>query len=152
MTKTFDEWQSIFASASIRDLAIYVARGMDGKELNEVTAVYARFVALAFHDELLAHHDRALAACWARVVESMIRIVLEGQSDTLNRFLLARNSSLKLAAEWGYGSVGFIATHEPSNLFEKTFAADGEDSARNEERDRRNFLMSAAFGREIDVA
>ena len=96
--------------------------------------------------------DRAIAACWARAVESIVFITLENQPETLQRFLSAKSASLEYAAEWGYGSVGFIATHEPSDLLDKTFALEGANRVRDDERDRQHFLLSAAFGREADVS
>lgn len=150
MTKSFDELQSYFANASVRDLAIKIAHGVNGTSVNEFTAIYARFLDLAFHDKTTSHNDRALAACWAKVVESIISITMEDRPDVLTPFVKARNASLEHAVEWGYGSVGYIACHEPSALGEKIFAPDDEKSLRNEEHDRSNFLLSIAFGRQDD--
>ena len=151
MTKSFDDWQSYFANASIRDLVIQIAHGVNGTEANEFTAIYAKFLDLAFHDKTTSHNDRALAACWAKVAESIISIAMEDRPDVLTPFARARNASLELAVEWGYGSVGYVATHEPHALGEKIFASDDEKSIRNEERSRSNFLLDIAFGRQDDA-
>ena len=152
MNKSLDKHSGVFADNSVHDLAIHVPRGVNGKALNEPTALYARFLEIAFHDKKSTNHDRALAACWVRAVESIVFISLENQPDTLQRFLFAKSASLEYAAEWGYGSVGFIATHEPLNLLDKTFAPEGANRTRDAERDRQHFLLGTAFGREADVS
>ena len=47
----------VFADNSVRDLGIYVARGVNGKTLNELTALYVRFLEIAFHDKKSTNQD-----------------------------------------------------------------------------------------------
>lgn len=87
----------------------------------------------------------------ARAVESVIRIALEDQPKILDGFLSAGAACLARADEWGYGIVGFIAVNDSANLFEKILAPDGEISERTIVRERSEFLMNVALGRQVDA-
>ena len=150
MTQSYSEWESHFHSFSLKQLVADVGKGVSEKTFNELAAVYSRFLNIGLHDPNTSDNDRAMAACWARSLEFLIKIGIEHDLTILAKFMEARNARLQYASEWGYGSVGYIAVNEPNNVCVKTFAADGENAERDDERDRRHFLMSAAFGRESD--
>ena len=150
MTQSCSEWESHFHAFSLKQFVAVVGNGVFEKSFNELAAVYSRFIKIGLHDPDTSDNGRAIAACWARSLEFLIRMGIEHDPTVLAQFMEARDASLQYASDWGYGSVGYIAVNEPSNVMAKTFAADGENADRDDERDRRHFLMSAAFGRESD--
>ena len=145
---------TIFANRCLDELIPHLGRGFNGTTFNELAAAYERMLEIAFHDVSTPHEDRALAATWANVLESLLVLTLVGHEQLLRPFMEARNSSKQLAEKYGYGSIGWVAIHEPENVISRVWPDD--ESPQNPERasvdERRMFLLSVAFGRAVDAS
>lgn len=142
----------MYENYSINELIPHLGRGFNGATFNELTAAYVRMLGIAFHDVATANFDRALAASWANVIESLIVLTLVGKEHLIRPFMEARNNSKQYAENYGYGSVGWVAFHDPENVMNHIWPND--ESLQSHERalveERRTFLLSVAFGRMVD--
>lgn len=145
---------TMFEGCCIDELISHLGRGFNGTTFNVLTAAYVRMLEIAFHDVATANLDRAQAASWANVIESLIVLTLVGQEQLLRPFMEARNNSKQYAENYGYGSIGWVAVHDPKNVMNHIWPND--ESLQNPERalvdERRTFLLSVAFGRVVDTS
>ena len=136
------------------ELISHLGRGFNGTTFNELTAAYVRMLEIAFHDASTPNADRALAATWANALESLIVLTLVGNEQLLRPFMEARNSSKQHAEKYGYGSIGWVAIRDPTNVMNRIWPDD--KSLQNSEQasvdERRTFLLSVAFGRAVDTS
>ena len=145
---------TMFPNHCLEELIPHLCRGFDGTTFNEFAAAYERMLEITFHDVATPNEDRALAASWAKVLESLIILTLVGHEHLLQPFMEARNSSKQLAEKYGYGSIGWVAIHDLNNVMSRVWT--GDESTQNPNREsvneRRRFLLSVAFGRTDDAS
>lgn len=145
---------TMFAGRCLDELIPHLGRGFNGTTFGEFADAYRRMLEIAFHDVSTPNEDRALAATWARVLESLIVLTLVGHEQLLRPFMEARNSSKQNAEKYGYGSIGWVAIHDPKNVMNRIWPDD--ESLQHPERasvdERRTFLLSVAFGRVGDAS
>lgn len=149
MTASFEEVQARLESATLRQLIILAAGGLDGRSFNEVAALRERLLDLAFHELQKTTSDRLLAATWARAIDSAIMLMLESKHASLSGYLNARDQSKSYALERGFGSFPFNTRAEPdpvavSENFMRTVC--GDDIAPEGVRELRVLLAYVAFG------
>ena len=140
---------TMFADHCLDEMIPHLGRALNVTTFNELCAAYVRMLEITFHDISTPNDDRALAAAWANVLESLVVLTLVGHEHLLPSFTEARNLSKVHAEKYGYGSIGWIAIHDPENVMSRVWPDD--ESLQNPERsavdERRMFLLSVAFGR-----
>jgi len=145
---------TMFANHCLDELIPHLCRGFNGTTFNEFAAAYERMLEITFHDVATPNEDRALAASWAKILESLVVLTLVGHEHLLQPFMEARNSSKQLAEKYGYGSIGWLAIHDPDNFMSRVWP--GDESPQNPKREsvneHRRFLLSVVFGRTADAS
>ena len=146
------EHSSSFAQQNLNELIFSLARGFNGTTFGELADAYRRMLEIAFDEISTRNDDRALAAAWASVIESLIVLTLVNREQLLKAFIEARNMSKANAEKYGYGSVGWTAIHEPNAMMDRVLGDDAATSqaGKKDIEDRRAFLLSVAFGRVND--
>lgn len=143
----------MFADRCLYELITHLGCGFNGTTFSDFSAAYVRMLEITFHEVSTPNEDRALAATWANVLDSLIVLKLVGHEQLLRSFIGARNLSKLNAEKYGYGSIGWVAIHDPKNMMNRIWPDD--ESLQNPERssvdERRTFLLSAAFGRAVDA-
>jgi hypothetical protein len=154
MQSQSDGNSTMFANRGLDELIPYFGRGFNGTTFNEFADAYLRMLEIAFHDVSTPNQDRALAATWAHVLESLIVLTLVGHERLLRPFMEARNRSKQQAETYGYGSIGWVAMHDSKKAIDRICLDD--ESLQNLKRaavnERRTFLLSVAFGRAADAS
>lgn len=142
-----------FEGRSLDEMIPYLGRGFNETDFNELAAAYVQMLEITFHEASTPSEDRALAAAWATVLESLIVLTLVGHKQLLGPFMDARNASKRNAENYGYGSIGWTAIHDPDGLINRIWPDDEalQHAGRASVQDRRAFLLSVAFGREVDA-
>lgn len=113
--RSIDEWQDHFASQRMEDLIAHAARSFP-QNIAELTALYGRFVDIAFNDATESNHVRVLAACWAKAIESVVEVGFPDGSRAFEAFVAYRDNSKTLAVEHGYGTLNYVARHDAEQL------------------------------------
>lgn len=144
-----EEWEAKFSKLTIEDLIVHLTSAFPDS-IHEITALYGRFIEIAFTDATESNHVRALSASWAKAIESVVEIRFGfGEHEIwFNAFEAYRSHCKTIALEHGYGTAMYTARHEPNGLFRRLFdgVAQGRDVT-----SRATFLASIAFGRESDI-
>ena len=151
MQRSFSDWETFFSAFDSNEIVQHFGKLFVGSSLNELAAARERTLAVAFRERETPHDERATAAAWSNVLESLIVLLLAGRPEMHERFLEARNASMHYASEFGYGSIGYAAIHEPNKIASRVFGDESENPDRQSVADRRAFLMSVAFGRSEDA-
>ena len=151
MQRSFSEWETLFSGRGLGEMIPYLGRVFNGTGFNELAAARERMLDIAFHVRETSHHDRATAASWANVIESLIVLIFIERPEMLDPFMKARNASMARAAQYGFGSLGYIAIHEPGKVANRIWSDESDLSERQDIEERRAFLMSVAFGRSSDA-
>ena len=150
MPVTFEEMQSRLERATLREMILLAASGVQGRTFNELAAMRERLIDIAFNTDESPNEDRALAAVWSRSLESALLIVFEQDPDVRNGYLRARNSSMERALKFGYGTIPYVARTDPKSTFDRIWSGDGDRPEISEMKDRQAFLAGIAFGRGLD--
>lgn len=145
------DWRALFKARPLQELIPYLGRVFNGTTFNEFGAAYERMLEIAFHDPTTPNDDRASAASWANVLDSLIVLTLAGREEMLVLYSKARNSSMTHATRNGYGSLAFVALHDSGNLLNRVWSEEGMTEERQSIEERRAFLLSVAFGRASDA-
>ena len=72
------ENSTMFAGRCLDEMVFHLGRRFNGATFNEFAAAYVRMLEIAFHDVSTPNEDRALAATWAHVLESLIVLTSVG--------------------------------------------------------------------------
>ena len=149
-----DGRSTMFENRGLYELIPTLGRGFQGATFEELADAYLRMLEIAFHDVATPNEDRAQAATWANVLESLIVLSLVGHEQLIRPFMDARNFSKQNAEKYGYGSIGWVAIHDSKNITNRIWPDD--ESLLNPERaavdERRTFLLRVAFGRAVDAS
>jgi hypothetical protein len=153
MPSSSNEWIDRFSGRRIDEMIPYLGRVFQGTSFNELAAAYQKMLEIAFHEHETENDDRADAAAWANVLNSLMVVALVGHEESLKEFLRARNMSMKNAENYGYGSIGYMVRYKPAGP--SSSISDESEDERNLERqlieERRAFLLSVSFGRAVDA-
>ena len=117
MNESIEEWQNHFSSLSIDDLISHVVKQFP-RSIVELTALYGRFISIAFIDATKSNHVRVLAASWAKAIESVVEVGFADGSAGFEAFCAYCNSSKILALEHGYGTPMYRVRHDGKQVFE----------------------------------
>lgn len=144
----------MFENRGLDELIPYFGLGFQGATFEELADAYQRILEIAFHDVTTSNEDRAQAAAWANVLESLIILTLVGHEQLIRPFMDARNISKQNAEKYGYGSIGWVAIHDSKNIMNRIWPDDEllQDPERIAVHERRTFLLSVAFGRAVDAS
>ena len=151
MQHSFSDWSVFFSDHGLHEIIPYVGKFFAGSSFNELAAMRERMLEITFHEHDTPNDERATAASWANILESLIVLLLADRPDMHLRFIEARNASMDRASQYGYGSIGYAALHEPGEVATRIFGDAAESLGRQPVVDRRAFLMSVAFGRSEDA-
>ena len=66
-----DEWQAYFENFKIEELIAHISNAFPST-IAEVTALYGKFIEIAFIETTESNHVRALSAAWAKAIESVV--------------------------------------------------------------------------------
>ncbi len=132
----FEQWKKYFSSHHTGALIVHFAKMTFPCEFTEIVALRHRFIDIAFHEGLTPFPERALAATWARSIESMITICFLDNGPVYDSFVEARNIGMKKALILGYGTVGFDSMHPEQD----------QNANRNIDQYGNPFLAEVAFG------
>lgn len=145
---------TIFENRGLDELIPYLGRGFHGATFGELADAYQRILEIVFHDVTTSNEDRAQAAAWANVLESLIILTLVGHEQLILPLMDARNMSKQNAEKYGYGSIGWVAIHDSKNIMNRIWPDNGllQDPERFAVNERRKFLLSVVFGREVDAS
>lgn len=146
MTVSFAEMQERLQPATLRELIVLVAAGVNGRTFNELAAVRERFLGIAFRDAEVMFSDRSLAAVWSRALDSVLLILLEKKLETKDAYIRARNASKEEALQFGFGSVGQMATSDAQALMRRLSFSGEPDQSNEGIRSLRAHLADIAFG------
>jgi hypothetical protein len=146
MTASFSEMHERLKSATLREIILLVAGGVNGWTFNEIAAVRERLLDIAFRDEAIEFEQRSLAAAWSRTVDSVIMILLENKPETRDTYVRARNVSMEEVLKFGFGSIGNLAVSDPQALMQRLSFSNEEDESTEQTRSLRSHLTSTAFG------
>ncbi len=72
MHKQSAENSAMFAGRCLDEMLLHLGLRFNGTTFSEFAAAYVRMLEFAFHDASTQNEDRALAATWAHVLESLI--------------------------------------------------------------------------------
>jgi hypothetical protein len=151
LQRSFSDWETLFSGRALHEMVPYLGRVFNGTGFNELAAARERMLDIAFHVHETPHDDRATAVSWAVVIESLIVLLFVDRPEMRDLFLNARKSSMARAAQYGYGSLGYVAIHEASEVVNRIWSTESGSSELQAVEERRAFLMSVAFGRSSDA-
>lgn len=140
------EFEEQFSTWPVVPLIKHFASLSAPYDARELTALFGRFVDLAFIEGDVTNASRALAAVWARSLTAFIGYSFEDGSQDQLAFFKYHEQSAQMAIGHGYGTAMFKARNAPGSIID-IFNGDGLD---HETTVRREFLVGVAFGRVID--
>lgn len=146
---SYQSWESDFGKKSIHEMIALASEQLSLLPLAQLAALRNRFLDIAFHDKETDSNMRGIAACWVRVLESLVILSNINDDIALNAFIADRDLGRKHARELGYGTPVYLASLGKQGFIEKLFS--GSPVATSDESGRREFLDSVAFGRRDDA-
>lgn len=146
MSSRLEDFESQFGALSIERLVMHVMHLSAPHNINELVALFGRFVDIAFVEDGVSNATRALAAVWARAMTSVIWYSFEGHPREQYAFAQYQEHYAKLVLEHGYGTAMFCVRNHSESLM-RIF--DGE-VPEVDTKNRRAFLLDVAFGRTED--
>jgi hypothetical protein len=149
MPTSFGEMQERLRTAGLRDLIVLSAGGIDGRTFNELAALRERFLDVAFRGEGTPFNDRSVAAAWARALDSALMIMLETSSQTLEGYVKARIASMDEVIQFGFGSIGWLATTDTNALMRRISFSEAPDPSGDLVRSQHAHLLEVAFGTSV---
>lgn len=150
MNETYDECVIRFQHVQLLELIAHGVEHMADASLLERFVTRERFLRIAFYDLNVLNQDRSIAACWARSIESIIVLIIQGDKEKLTVYNEVRMKALQDATSLGYGTVTHRIRQETDASMQELLLPDPNDPLIQAQRDRGHFLGCIAFGRAED--
>ena len=141
-----NDFEKQFSAWPVARLVKHFASLSSPYDARELTALFGRFIDLAFIEADVTNAARAIAAAWARSLTAFIGYTCDDGSPDQQAFYEYHKHSAQMAIDHGYGTAMFKARNSPDSIGE-IFNGDALDS---ETMLRQNFLIDVAFGRVAD--
>ena len=146
MASTYDDLTARYSHMGMRDLIAEYTDLTNSLGFVEQYALQHRFAQLCFFDRNIQNQDRVLAACWARVLQSVLLPELRQDPEKMEAYLADREEWINKTATVGYGSLPFrIATSE--DPLGALFPAEDRSKEDNDVQERAHYLRCIVFGR-----
>ena len=150
MADQHDEYIDYLNGLNIKELVLHCTETFSKASILDRIAQRGRFIKIAFFDLETVNQDRAVAASWARTIESIIAIQIDDRQDRLAAYNDLRLRSLEQATSLGYGTLTHRIRQPTHNSLSKILLPDENDLEFQAERNRANYLLGIAFGRAED--
>ena len=150
MSDQHDEYIEYLNSLNLEQLVLHCTKTFSDTSILNRIAQRGRFIRVALLDLETLDQDRAVAASWARTIESVIAILISDNPERLADYNDLRLRSLEQATTLGYGTLSHRIRQPSQNSIKEMLLPDEDDLRFQAEQTRASFLLGIAFGRVAD--
>ena len=147
---SYETLAEIYNQKSLAELIVYTVERLSIASILERIVARERFCRIAFFDTKTNNSDRALAASWARCIETVIAFQILEDPIRLQAYNEARLKLLEDVGSAGYGSLIFRIVQSTDETALKLLVQDPGKPDLLLEQSRANFLTGIVFGRSED--